>query len=484
MTNGLLSVAIFLPLVGAIIIALLPASPKLIKNLASFFALVALGIGLFLFFNFESAGGLQFETRVPWIPQIGAYYHIGLDGLNLHLFLLTLILGFLVTLISRDINERVKEHFVWLLVLETSILGVFSSLDLLLFYVFWEIEVIPMYFLISIWGSGRKHYSAIKYVIYTLFGSVFMLVGILSLSISSGTFDVTEIAAMDSSLLSQVLPLSTTFLCLLIGFAVKLPVFPLHTWLPDAHTDAPTSASVMLAGALIKMGGYGMIRVCLGLLPEMAEKYAPILLSLAVVNVVYGAAVTLRQTDIKRLIAYSSISHMGFVLLGIFALGEVSLVGAELQMFSHGMITGLLFAITGIIIHNTHEREISKFGGLAHQMPLASTIFIIGGIGAMGVPTTSGFISEFLTFFGAFSAGARIYTIISLLGILLAAGYILWLIQRVFFGPLRPELASSPDIKPLEVFYCAVFIFFIFLIGLYPTFLVDIIRPAVGLLIG
>jgi NADH-quinone oxidoreductase subunit M len=484
-----LTTIIFLPVAGAIIIAFTPGlSSRLIRYIAAIFTFVPMIISLILFAVFDRsaamAGVIQFEEMASWIAPINAYYHIGVDGLSLPLVLLTTLLGFLVVLISWKIDLRVREYFAWLLLLETSILGVFCSLDLLLFFIFWEIEVIPMYFLISIWGAGRKEYSAIKYVIYTLFGSALMLAGILSLYFTTGSLSMVDIAQGGLAMVQSIMPAAPIFFLLLAGFAVKLPVFPLHTWLPDAHTDAPTAASVVLAGTLIKMGGYGMIRICLSIFPQVAQDYAPLLLTLATINIVYGAAVTLRQTDLKRLIAYSSISHMGFVLLGIFALGELSLVGASLQMFSHGIITGLLFAIAGIVIHNTGERNIGKLGGLARQTPVIAAIFTIGGLGAMGVPATSGFIAEVSVFLGAFSsdavAGVHIYTIISLLGILLAAAYILWLIQRVFFGPVLKKFDGTMDADNLEKSYCAVFILAIILIGVYPMVLTDVIKTGIA----
>jgi len=427
---------------------------------------------------------MQFEELRAWIPQINANYHLGVDGLSLPLVILTTLLGFLAVLISWKMNLRVREYFAWLLLLETSILGVFCSLDLVLFFIFWEIEVIPMYFLISIWGTGRKEYSAIKYVLYTLFGSALMLAGILSLYFATGSLSMVELAQTDLAPLTSALPLAAIFFLLLTGFAVKLAVFPLHTWLPDAYTDAPTAASVVLAGALAKMGGYAMIRISLSIFPQVAQDYAPLLLTLATINVVYGAAVTLKQTDLKRLIAYSSISHMGFVLLGIFALNEVSLVGATLQMFSHGIITGLLFAVTGIVLHNTGERNIVKLGGLARQVPAIAVIFTIAGLGAMGVPTTSGFIAEVMVFLGAFSSttvtGVHIYTIICLLGILLAAAYVLWLLQRVFFGSVLEKFNKVMDADNLEKVYCAIFIAAIFLIGVYPMILTDVIKTGIS----
>jgi NADH-quinone oxidoreductase subunit M len=285
-------------------------------------------------------------------------------------------------------------------------------------------------------------------------------------------------------MVQSIMPAAPIFFLLFTGFAIKLPVFPLHTWLPDAHTDAPTAGSVVLAGTLIKMGGYGMIRVCVGMFPQVAQDYAQLLLTLAVINIIYGAAVTLRQTDLKRLIAYSSISHMGFVLLGIFALGELSMVGAGLQMFSHGIVTGLLFAVTGIVMHNAGERNIRNLGGLAKQMPAIAVIFTIGGLGSMGVPATSGFIAEVTVFLGAFKSGVvdntQVYTIISMLGILLAAAYILWLLRGVFYNPVHKKYDGVMDADKLEKSYCAVFIAAIFIVGLYPMILTDIIRIGIS----
>jgi NADH-quinone oxidoreductase subunit M len=430
------------------------------------------------------AGVMQFQEKASWIPLINAYYHVGLDGISLPLFLLMDFLGFLVVLISWKVDLRPREYFAWLLLLETSILGVFASLDILLFFIFWEIEVIPMFFLISIWGSGRKEYSALKYVLYTLFGSAMMLAGILCLYFTTHSLDMVQIAQSGISSYVMVVPAVLMFFLLLGGFAVKLPVFPFHTWLPDAHTDAPTAVSVVLAGALLKMGGYGMIRICVSIFPAVARQWAPLLLGLAVVNIIYGAAVTLKQTDIKRLIAYSSISHMGFVLLGIFALTQVSMTGAVMQMVSHGLITGLLFATAGIVMHNTHERDISKLGGLARQIPMITVIFTIAGLGAMGVPSTSGFISEFMIFLGSFGSttvvGARVFTIIAILGILMGAGYILWLLQRVFYGPPQDKYNGTKDADRLERVCSAVFIILIFTIGLDPSILTNIIKTGIS----
>jgi NADH-quinone oxidoreductase subunit M len=495
MNFNYLSWIVFLPAIGAILIAFVPGlSGRAIKWLAAAFTFVSLALSLYLFAIFDRSlvGVIQFEENLSWIPAINAYYHLGVDGLSLPLVVLMALLGFLVVLISWKIDLRPREYFAWLLLLETSILGVFCSLDLLLFFLFWEIEVIPMYFLISIWGTGRKEYSAIKYVIYTLFGSAMMLAGILSLYFTTGSLNMVEIAQGGLAMVQSVMPAAAIFLLLFIGFAVKLPVFPLHTWLPDAHTDAPTAVSVVLAGALLKMGGYGMLRICVSIFPAVARQYAFILVILAVINVLYGAAVTLRQTDLKRLIAYSSISHMGYVLLGIFALGQVSMVGASLQMFSHGVITGLLFAMAGLVMHNTGERDLRKLGGLARQMPIIAVIFSVAGVAALGLPTTSGFAAEFLVFVGSFSsttvAGIQIYTILGVLGIVITAGYILWMLQRVFYGQVLERFKKAHDADVLERVYMFILVAVIMLVGIYPAILTNVIKmgiaPIVSLLGG
>jgi NADH-quinone oxidoreductase subunit M len=483
--------------VGAILIALIPGlSERKIKNLAAIFTFFPLALSVYLFVIFDrspgAAGLVQFAENYLWIAPLNAHYHLGVDGLNMPMVLLTTFLGFLAVLISWKIHERPREFFAWLLLLETSIIGVFASLDLLLFFIFWEIEVIPMYFLISIWGSGRREYSAIKYVLYTLFGSAFMLAGILSLYFTTGSLSMLEIAHKGLGMVSSIMPTAAIFFLLLIGFAVKLPVFPLHTWLPDAHTDAPTAVSVMLAGVLIKMGGYGMIRVCVSMFPGVAREYAPPLLILALISILYGAAVTLMQTDIKRMIAYSSISHMGYVLLGIFALGQLSLTGASLQMFSHGVVTGLLFAMAGLVIHNIEERDLRKLGGLARQVPVMTVVFSVAGLASLGLPTTSGFAAEFLIFLGSFRSVAvpnvQVYTLIAVVGVVLTAGYILWMLQQAFYGPVKEEYNGVKDCDNLEKVYTFALIVVIMLVGIYPAILTDVfklgIAPIAGLIGG
>ena len=492
-----LTTIIFLPVVGAVLIALIPGlKQRVIRSIAALFTFASLVLSVIVFWNFDrslgAAGAIQFEEKLSWIPALNANYHVGVDGLSLPLVILMTFLGFLVVLISWKVDFRPREYFAWILLLETSILGVFTSLDLLLFFLFWEIEVIPMYFLISIWGTGRREYSAIKYVVYTLFGSSFMLAGILGLYFTTGSLSMVDIAQAGLIPFATAIPVVTIFFLLLIGFAVKLPVFPFHTWLPDAHTDAPTAVSVVLAGALLKMGGYGMIRLCITIFPDVAKTYAPILIILAVIGILYGAAVTMRQTDVKRLIAYSSVSHMGYVLLGIFALGQVSLVGASLQMFSHGVITGLLFATAGLMMRNVHERDIRKLGGLARQIPIITVIFSVAGLASLGLPTTSGFAAEFLIFVGSFSSsvvsGIQVYTILAVLGVVVTAGYILWMLQRVFYGPVLEKFNGVKDADTVEKIYMFAFVAVIMLVGIYPVMLTDVIKlgisPVRGLLGG
>jgi NADH-quinone oxidoreductase subunit M len=484
-----LSAILFLPAVGAIIVAFISSkNDKAIRWVSFIFTAIPLALAIYLFVAFDrslgAAGTIQFEEKYLWIAPLNAHYHLGVDGLSMPLVLLTTLLGFLAVLISWKVHERPREYFAWLLLLESSIIGVFASLDLLLFFIMWEIEVIPMYFLISIWGSGRRDYSAIKYVLYTLFGSAFMLAGILSLYFTTNSLSIPDIANQGLGMVQAIMPAGAIFWLLFIGFAVKLPMFPLHTWLPDAHTDAPTAVSVMLAGVLIKMGGYGMIRLCVGMFPGPAQDYAQLMIILALIGILYGAAVTLMQTDIKRMIAYSSISHMGYVLLGIFALGQLSLTGAALQMFSHGIVTGLLFAMAGMVIHNIETRDLRQLGGLARQVPIMTAVFSIAGLASLGLPLTSGFAAEFLIFLGSYNSGIvphiTVYTLIAIIGVVLTAGYILWMIQQAFYGQPKDQFNGVKDADGLEKFYMYVLVAVIILVGVYPAVLTDVFKLGVS----
>jgi NADH-quinone oxidoreductase subunit M len=483
---NLLSWVIFLPVIGLIVIALWPKpSQKAVKWTALIAALAAFAVSLAIFFMFDRSGSaighMQFEEKIPWIAAINVNYHLGVDGLSLPLVILMTFLGVISVLISWKIQLKPKQYYIWILLLESSILGVFCSLDLILFFLFWELELIPMFFLIFIWGSGRKEYAAYKYLLYTLVGSAFMLAGILSTYFITHTFDMTALAGI--SITSSFIPLSVLFFLLIVGFAIKLPVFPLHTWLPDAHTNAPTAASVILAGALLKMGGYGMIRLCVSMLPQVAVQYAPYMQVLAVIGVIYGAAVTMRQTDLKRLIAYSSVSHMGYVLMGIFALNQVSLAGASLQMFSHGVITGLLFAMVGLVYDKTHTRDLNNLSGLARQMPVIVVVFSIAGLASLGLPGTCGFAAEFITFAGSYTStvipGMQIFTLLAVFGVVLTAGYMLWMLQRVFYGYPLDKYNGLGDADKVDMIAIFAVVAVIMLVGIYPAVLTNIINMGV-----
>jgi NADH-quinone oxidoreductase subunit M len=486
-----LSIIVFLPVVGALVVAFCPnLSTKQIKLLSLFFSLVTFGFTLAIFAMFDRNDGFQFEQNVSWIPAIQAHYHLGVDGISLPMVLLTAFLGLVAVMVSWKIDKRPREYFAWLLILETGILGVFCSLDLLMFFLFWEVELIPMYMLISIWGSGRKEYSALKFVIYTLVGSALMLAGILLLYFKASPFMQAGQSPLDMVALSQaglnsdlISILPAIFFLIMAAFVIKLPMFPFHTWLPDAHTDAPTAVSVILAGALLKMGGYGIIRICVSIFPDVAKDYAPLLAAFAVVSVIYGAAVTFMQKDLKRLIAYSSVSHMGYVLLGIFALNQVSLTGATLQMFSHGIVTGLLFAMVGLVYEKAHTRDLNQLGGLARQMPVIAVVFSVAGLASLGLPGTSGFAAEFITFIGSFTStllsGAKIFTLLAAFGVVLAAGYILWTLQRTFYGPPLERYDHVSDASNWEKVPIFALVVAIMMVGVYPAFLTDVIKGSV-----
>jgi NADH-quinone oxidoreductase subunit M len=480
----LVTLTIFTPLVGAVVLALWPERRAAdARWIAMVFALAAFVLALIILVNFDrGTSDFQWLDRTVWINGVLGDFHlqylVGVDGISLPLVLLTTFLTLLSVLISFHIELRPRLYFGLMLVLETGVLGVFTSLDLLLFFLFWEVELLPMYLLISIWGTGRKEYSAMKFLIYTIAGSALMLVGFLALGLTAGTFDVTRLGLMDH-LQEGFVPLALIFWLLFAGFAVKLPVFPLHTWLPDAHTDAPTAVSVLLAGVLLKMGGYGILRFCITILPRQAEAFAGLLATLAAVNIIYGAFVVFRQRDLKRLIAYSSVSHMGYVLLGFAALRQVGLTGASLQMVSHGLITGLLFVMVGLVYERTHTRQIADMSGLARRMPVIATVFVIAGFASLGLPSLSGFVAELLVFLGTFGRFMPM-TALGIFGIVFSAGYALWMLQRVLFGPAMERWDALPDANhwwehvPMAAMLAA-----IFFIGLWPSFFVNMISKAV-----
>lgn len=479
----MLTFLVFFPALGALAIAALPReqerTAKALALAVTGAVLVGAVVALGLFDRNEA--GLQLTERIRWIraEEVGfdIQYFVGVDGLGLTMVLLTAFLFVVATLVSWNIHLQPKQYFAWLLVLEMGVLGVFTAQDLILFFLFWEVELIPMYFLISVWGSGRKEYSAMKFLLFTISGSALMLVGFLLIGGAAGTFDMEELSQMEVT--GTALPLTAVFFLIFAGFAIKLPIFPLHTWLPDAHTDAPTAVSVILAGVLLKMGGYGMIRILVGILPETAQDYAVWLAAIAAVSIIYGAILTLRQTDLKRLIAFSSVSHMGYVLLGIAALGEVGLTGATLQMFSHGVITGLLFVMVGLVYDRTHTRDIGQLSGLAHVTPIIATTFVIAGLASLGLPAMSGFVAEVTVFLGALGR-FEAPTVLAVFGVLLTAGYILWMLRRVLFGPKNPRWADLPDATAWwEQLPMAAMLAVILAVGIFPSRLVDVIEQAI-----
>jgi len=485
----MLSAIVFLPLAGAVLVLAMGRDQRRARAIALGVVLVELALAGVAFVLYDSEqGGYDLIERVDWISAFDIEYLLGIDGLSAPLVLLTGLLGVAAVLVSWGVSERTREYFMWLLVLQTSVMGVFISLDLILFFVFWEIELIPMFFLISIWGTGRREYSAMKFLIFTFLGSAFMLASILTLYFSmpgpERTFDMMVLASYD--LVGFVLPAGLVFTGFLIAFAVKLPIVPLHTWLPDAHTDAPTAVSVMLAGVLLKMGGYGLLRINAGMFPDELIRFAPLLAILAVVNILYGAFIVMRQTDIKRMVAYSSVSHMGFVVLGLAsvnasgaALSGVGLNGAAMQLFTHGTITGLLFVVVGLIYERTHTRYIPDMGGLAKPMPRIAIGFLIAGLASLGLPTTSGFVAELLVFLGTFQVYGFL-TALAAFGVVLAAGYILWVVQRTLFGPRVARWDSLTDAKLVDCAAMGVLIVPIFVVGLYPRILTDVFAAGIS----
>ncbi len=481
----MLTFIVFFPIAGVAAILLLPRERESwAKWIAAGVGAVILALTLTLFAAYDrDPGGFQFVDSTTWLKSdfvdFTLQYAVGVDGLSLALVALTGFLFLVAVLISWRIDLRPREYFAWILVLETSLLGVFSALDFVLFFIFWEIEVIPMFFLISIWGSGRKLYSAWKYVLYTLFGSSLMLVGILTLGFTAGTFDIRELGQL-GEIKGAILPAWTMFLLLIIAFGIKLPVVPFHTWLPDAHTDAPTAVSVILAGVLLKMGGYGILRLCFSIMPDVARDASVWLAGFAAVSIIYGALVTLMQTDLKRLIAYSSVSHMGYVLLGASALGTVGLAGAAMQMFTHGLITGLLFVLVGMIYDRTHTRNIGDLSGMAHRMPFIATMMVIAGLASLGLPGLAGFVAEVTVFLGTFDKH-EFFTIVGVIGIVLTTGYILWMIQRVFWGELNEKWKEISDATawwergPLLAMVAV-----IFAVGVYPAVVLDLLETGVA----
>ncbi|HJM88564.1 MAG TPA: NADH-quinone oxidoreductase subunit M [Dehalococcoidia bacterium] len=490
----MLTLFLLLPIVGAAILAITPNEKKdEARWIALTFSGLAFAVSVVIFATFMSrlysdtgVEGYQFVDRFVWIDAQDAgftvQYFLGVDGLSAPMVLLTGLLSLAAVLVSWRVDLRVSEYFMWLLVLETAVSGVFLSLDLIQFFFFWELELLPMYLLISIWGSGRKEYSAMKFLLYTIAGSALMLVGFLVLGLTAGTFDIAELSANPPT--TALVPLWAVFWAIMAAFLVKLPVFPVHTWLPDAHTDAPTAVSVMLAGVLLKMGGYGILRIVLPILPNEVRDFRVLLAAIAGFSVVYGAILTLRQTDLKRLVAYSSVSHMGFVLLGVAALTPLGLSGAALQMFTHGTITGLLFVMVGLVYDRTHTREISEMTGLMHRMPLIGVVMVVAGLASLGLPGLSGFVAELTVFLGSLGEHPAA-TIAAVSGVVLAAGYILWMMERVFMGPADDRWEHLTDATSWwERTLMAGMLITIIGVGVFPRVLTDAVESGIAPIIA
>lgn len=436
----------------------------------------------------RGAGGsgaeFRFEENISWIGSIGARYHIAVDGISLWLVLLTTLLMPIAVLSSwTAVRRRQLSYYVFLLILESAMIGVFVSLDLLLFYLFFEASLVPMFFLIGIWGGDRRIYAAVKFFIYTAVGSLLMLVGIIALYFTYQSFDyVTILQAMQANPLAGRAG-SWLFIAFGLAFCIKVPLFPFHTWLPDAHTEAPTAGSVILAGVLLKMGTYGLMRFNLALFPEAAREWAPYLITLAVIGIIYGALVAMVQPDVKRLVAYSSVSHMGFVVLGIFSFTELGMQGALYQMLNHGVSTGALFLFVGFIYERRHTRMISEFGGLSTPMPWFATLFVIASLSSIGLPFLNGFVGEFLILTGMWTSAVGhswIVTMLAATGVIWAAVYMLWMLQRVLFGPItNPENAQQRDLNWRELGLMLPLLFLMLFMGVYPRPFLDRSRASV-----
>jgi NADH-quinone oxidoreductase subunit M len=479
----LVSLLVALPLAGALVVALTPrAAETLAKRVGLGVSFATFLASLQLVSGFKDVAGYQFEERLAWIPSWGISYHVGVDGLSLWLVILTTFLTPLCLLGSwSQIHSRVREFVLFMLLLEAGMIGVFVALDLFLFYVFWEAMLIPMYFLIGIWGHERRIYAAVKFFLYTFAGSVLMLVAFLVLYRASGawTFDIPALVV------SPVAPALQTWLFLgcAVAFAIKVPMFPFHTWLPDAHVEAPTAGSVILAGVLLKMGGYGFLRLAIPLFPDAAQRLAPLVAVLAVVGIVYGALVSLVQPDLKKLVAYSSVSHLGFVMLGIAALSTIGVTGAVYQMLNHGISTGALFFLVGMLYDRRHTRLISEFGGLRQAMPWYFALFLLISLSSIAVPGTNGFVGEFLILLGAWGFSPRLVAFASL-GVILAAAYVLWMVKRVFYGELKnPKNQGLPDLSPREVAVLLPLVALAILMGVLSPLFTRRIEPAADALV-
>ncbi|MBI4350948.1 MAG: NADH-quinone oxidoreductase subunit M [Elusimicrobia bacterium] len=482
---SLLSLIIATPLIGALIILAIPNTrTKLIQGVALVSSAVCLLFSGYLYAAFDKlVTTMQFVEHYAWIPAFNINYYLGVDGLSVALVTLTGLLTMLAIIYSFNITLRVKEFFFWFLLLEAGMMGVFVALDFFLFYVFWELTLVPMYFLIGVWGGPKKEYAAIKFFLFTLFGSLFMLLGILALYFNSTphTFDMLELIKQ-GALLPKNMQI-WIFLALYLGFAIKIPAFPFHTWLPLAHVEAPTGVSVILAGVLLKMGTYGIMRVSFPGLPEATRWFMPFLIVIAVINIVYGAFCAMAQKDLKKMVAYSSVNHMGYCMLGMAAMSSIGWNGAVLQMITHGLITGSLFFLVGVIYDRAHTRDIDAFGGLAARFPVYAGFMIIQVMASLGLPGLAGFVGEFLCFLGAFEAWPY-YVAVGAIGILVTAAFFLRMIEKVFLGPFNEKWAGLKDMNFRELVAIAPLAVLTLVIGVWPRFCLDLIDPTITYLLG
>ena len=486
---AVLTVLVLVPVAGALVLVAMPRTrPDLLKPVALVSSTVSAVLAVWVLAEFDagSAASFQFWQQYEWISGWGISWQVGVDGLSLFLVVMTALI-FPLAIVGVDAEHSPKPYYAWMLVLEAGCLGTFVALDLVMFFVFFEIVLVPMYFLIGGWGHGRRAYAATKFFLFTMFGSALMLVAIVALAflhssaVGGGvTFDLTTIAE------SQVLATNTArwlFLAFALAFAVKVPLFPVHTWLPDAHTNAPTAGSVILAAVMLKLGTYGLVRFGLYLFPEASVYFAPLMVTLGVIGIIYGAIAAAMQRDLKRLVAYSSVAHLGFIVIGTFALNTEGLTGGVLQMVNHGVSTGALFLLVGMIYERRHTREISELGGLQKPAPLLAAVFMVVMLSSVGLPGLNGFVGELLVLLGAFNAH-RWWAVVAAAGVILAAVYLLWAYQRVFHGPASGANAETPDLRWREGLVMAPFIATIVFMGIYPKPVIERVEPAVDAIIA
>lgn len=482
----------FIPLICAMFLLFVPKEKRRVFELGALgITILDFALSIPLWFQYDRASAaVQWPTVLDWIPSLGVQFSIGMDGISLVLFLLTTFIGFIAVWSSfTAITERHKEYYIWLLVMQTSMLGVFICQDMFLFYLFWELMLVPMYFLIAIWGGPQKLYAAIKLFLYTLTGSVLMLIGILAIYFLQKKVGLTPSFSFASfhAMAPVIAQQSQTFQILLglaffVGFAIKVPMFPFHTWLPDAHVQAPTAGSVILAGILLKMGTYGFVRFLLPILPDVTKTLMPFFLTLTITGLIYGALVAMIQKDMKKLVAYSSVSHLALCMLGVFSMNPNGIMGGMLQMINHGISTSALFLIVGIVYERRHTRMIADFGGLSKTMPIYATIFMIMTMSSIGLPALNGFIGEAAILMGAFQAHPW-WAVAATTGIVLGAAYMLWLYQRVMFGPISETNAKMPDLNAREIAYFVPLVIAAFWIGLYPMPLMNVLRAPINKLV-